>query len=357
MLQVLFQNEKVVDQLTRDLLVKQPFEKLLSIAEERICAMLGCSNCYILWNSDTVTRDWKKGYYYFVFSSQPDGERLKTNWLTISNEYGHHEQFYHYPIIQGQKWYGSILIFIKRRKYRISLFNSLLEHISRLLLFQFQHIMEAELTEEKVKEELQKKVARDMHDGVAQKLFFLSAQLYSITKEMSPRATADEISRLERLSDSVQESLVHVRNYMYHLYDCQWQGDLHHQLKKTLDEKRGTGNIDIHFQMNGTVVNECIEVLKTIYHVVDEATNNTIKHAKATKISVVIDVTPIQWSVKIADNGIGLSQARKTKGRMGLVSMEERIKRVGGFLSIRSNKSGTDIVAIIPREIMRKGGE
>lgn len=89
-----------------------------------------------------------------------------------------------------------------------------------------------------------------------------------------------------------------------------------------------------------------------IYHLVEEAANNVIKHAKAKHLHVTIEVTSVQWTVTIKDDGIGMKSVdRHQEGRFGLGGMESRIRALNGTISFQSEEAvGTTVTACIPRE-------
>jgi len=78
-----------------------------------------------------------------------------------------------------------------------------------------------------------------------------------------------------------------------------------------------------------------------IYRVVQEALNNCAKHSQATQVGVIVHQDQAGLSVTVQDDGIGFEPSRE-KG-MGLLGMEERVKRLGGRYSI-SSKPGKGTV-------------
>jgi len=74
-----------------------------------------------------------------------------------------------------------------------------------------------------------------------------------------------------------------------------------------------------------------------LYHIIQEALNNSLKHAAATSVMVRLQPTEAGVEAKITDNGIGFdNESARQKGGMGLINMRERVERLGGQLAIAS---------------------
>jgi signal transduction histidine kinase len=83
-----------------------------------------------------------------------------------------------------------------------------------------------------------------------------------------------------------------------------------------------------------------------------EALNNLVRYARAKKVTVDLQARSGWVILEICDNGVGfdLEQAR-TSGGMGLHSMEQRARQIGGRLEITSSPgAGTRIKAEVPGE-------
>jgi signal transduction histidine kinase len=71
-----------------------------------------------------------------------------------------------------------------------------------------------------------------------------------------------------------------------------------------------------------------------IYRIVQEALNNSVRHSGARNAKVTVDQTATKIAARITDDGKGFDPAR-TRG-MGLLGMEERVKRLNGKFSVES---------------------
>jgi signal transduction histidine kinase len=91
----------------------------------------------------------------------------------------------------------------------------------------------------------------------------------------------------------------------------------------------------------------------TVYRIVQEALTNVLKHAQATRVSLIVERRENQAVVIIEDNGTGFDpgpvQKQNAGKRLGLLGMSERAALVGGEMNIESTpEGGTTIFVRIP---------
>ena len=87
-----------------------------------------------------------------------------------------------------------------------------------------------------------------------------------------------------------------------------------------------------------------------------EALVNVAKHSGATQVEVVLEYTPDDVRLSIADNGVGFDEAAVREHRtaaapwtgFGLLGMRERIAALGGILELTSDR-GARVLAVVPR--------
>jgi signal transduction histidine kinase len=87
-----------------------------------------------------------------------------------------------------------------------------------------------------------------------------------------------------------------------------------------------------------------------LYRVAQESLRNIAKHAKATNVRVVLAGRKEGITLRTEDTGDGFDLKEvKDKGRLGLISMEERVRLVSGKLTIRSRPGhGTTVEVFVP---------
>jgi signal transduction histidine kinase len=114
--------------------------------------------------------------------------------------------------------------------------------------------------------------------------------------------------------------------------------------------RRGEMEVEVRSE---NVAEELADELKVaVYRVVQEALNNAQRHAHAKNVVVELAQTAGTIRVRVADDGSGFD-AKRTRG-MGLLGMEERVKRLGGKITVTSQAgAGTTIEAELPLTVKR----
>jgi signal transduction histidine kinase len=93
-----------------------------------------------------------------------------------------------------------------------------------------------------------------------------------------------------------------------------------------------------------------MEIETTLYRVVQEAMANVVRHARATRIDVLLDHRGEQVAVMVEDNGVGFDrEAPLGAEHFGLLGMKERAEALGGTLTLESGPgAGTTVVVEVP---------
>jgi signal transduction histidine kinase len=215
------------------------------------------------------------------------------------------------------------------------------------------------------------RIARELHDTVAQDLLRLSLQTDIIKKE----AVSEKQSRLcDEVAQGQTELLNRIRNICNNLIppDFQPGGINHSRLPNALRnlchafEKR-TGiecNITIHDSANFSFLDADTQL--HCFRIVQECLANIEKHAKADEVSVLVRSNAEgELLLFVTDNGKGFDETDKDfyrvmreKGHFGLWNMRERAASINGVFKIDSEAGeGTSIKLIIPHHIISSEAE
>ncbi len=203
------------------------------------------------------------------------------------------------------------------------------------------------------------RIARELHDSIAQVLGVIHLQLRSLetrAKDEASHVMADELSQLAETADEayrdVREAILGLRETVRE--DDGLEGSLREYLRKY---SRQTG-IAATVTCEGDTrraLSPRVEV--QLLRVVQEALTNTRKHSRAHRVSIRIDCTGPAATLTIEDDGVGFDPAslvRSMEGGFGLASMRERVEQVGGTLTVHTARNeGTTIVVALHPEDMR----
>ena len=195
------------------------------------------------------------------------------------------------------------------------------------------------------------RIAREIHDNLAQEMSGISVQLEVVARTMPPEAETAR-TYLDRARQQVRHGIAEARRYVWDLRSPALENnDLPTALAETARRLTHETAIQAQVEVNGTFrpLDQSVEI--NILRIAQEAMNNAVKHAQAQRIFVnlIFDARRVQLSVR--DDGRGFDQAAGNgrAGHFGFIGMRERAEQIGGTLSIHSTEGqGTEIVADVP---------
>lgn len=196
------------------------------------------------------------------------------------------------------------------------------------------------------------RIAREIHDNLAQEMAAISVQLEVVKRTMPPEAGAAR-SHLDRARQQVRHGIAEARRYVWDLRSPALDNnDLPAALAQTARRLTNETAIQAQVEVNGTFRPLAPLVEDNLLRIGQEAMNNAVKHAEAQRIMVnlVFDARRVQLSVR--DDGRGFDSGLASNGaadHFGLIGMQERAEQIGGTLSILSGQgAGTEIVVDVP---------
>ncbi|CAI6058711.1 sensor histidine kinase [Cohnella sp. JJ-181] len=196
-------------------------------------------------------------------------------------------------------------------------------------------------------------VAQKIHDGIAQELFFCSVQLYQVRSALQKDDAGQALSLVSEIERKVKDSHRDIRGLIEELKGEKRRFNLLDAIEKMLRRITDRTGVTLVFEHAGRASQERIELEETIYHFIEEAANNVVKHAEAGRLRVRLEVTSVQWTILVEDDGKGIRQdpEKAATGKHGLRGMASRIKGLNGTFTIAAgDPAGTTIMAAIPRE-------
>ena len=200
-----------------------------------------------------------------------------------------------------------------------------------------------------VKDERQR-IARELHDTVAQDLTGLSIQLSDLRSHI---AEDDELSRsgLSVARSILKHCREETRASISDLRDPQLtKRRLPEALRESLAAVAKQGAVELDFKSVGTPRVLQAATKLHLLRMGREAIMNTIKHAEATRAEVRLSYDDQAIVIEISDDGCGFDITRRpAKGHFGLIGMKERANKIHAKLSIESAPDlGTKIRVLLP---------
>lgn len=201
----------------------------------------------------------------------------------------------------------------------------------------------------KFQEQESERIARDLHDSTVQNLTHLVHKLEIVSKyiDIDPVQAKLELSISRSL---LKDTIKDTRNLIFNLRPMTFD-DLGFcvSLQDFLNSFELRYGISFESNVDENV-NELSEtILINIYRVIQEFCTNTVKHAQADKISLLIELDHNTLQLKLSDNGVGCNLDSIDRQRhFGLYIMKERIKVLGGKIKyISSPEQGFTLEAIV----------
>jgi two-component system CheB/CheR fusion protein len=198
-------------------------------------------------------------------------------------------------------------------------------------------------------EEERRRVSRELHDSLCQKLASLALDVENLAVALPPPATTR--ARLQDLCARAIKVSEEARHIAYELHPSVLDDlGLVVSLKALCDEFSRTEKMRVDFTAGKLPDLVPQKIASGLYRIAQESLRNVAKHAKAKRLSVELTVRDHGVVLSLEDDGIGFApQAVKGKGGLGLVSIGERARIVGGTLSIESKPGdGTRISVRVP---------
>jgi PAS domain S-box-containing protein len=196
------------------------------------------------------------------------------------------------------------------------------------------------------------RIARELHDSVTQLLYGISLLCTATSRSLRGKSYALVEQNLADIKDHALQALQEMRLLLLELNPPLLQkAGLVAALQASLEVIETRTGLQTELNVDG-VQRLARETETELYRIAMEALNNLVRYARAKQVTVEIKLEDDMVQMQIRDNGVGfdLAEARK-RGTMGLHTMEERARRIGGSMQITSNPgTGTCIKIEAPVE-------
>ncbi|NKQ52064.1 GAF domain-containing protein [Amycolatopsis sp. K13G38] len=187
------------------------------------------------------------------------------------------------------------------------------------------------------------RIARDLHDHVIQRLFAHGLALQSTRlRSRSP----DIQRRLADMIDDVQNIIAEIRTAIFDLHGgLEGTTQLRKRMHEIIAELTAESGLQTTVRVSGPVGVISPDLAEDAEAVLREALSNTVRHARATSVTVTVSVAD-DLIIDVTDDGVGLPP---TVARSGLHNLAERARRTGGtFSTDRPDDGGTRLVWCAP---------
>ncbi len=200
-------------------------------------------------------------------------------------------------------------------------------------------------------EEERRRISRDLHDDINQRLAMLVVQAESLESNLPPSAS-DCSKELRSIQDRLTELSDDVRHLAYQFHPSILDDlGLTVALQRLIDECAARANLQGSFVASPAPQHLPQAVATCLYRIAQESLANVMKHAQAKKVTVSLSSTPDMITLTVQDDGVGFDTQQLTDSHrgLGLVSMTERLRLVRGTVTIDSSPhQGTRLSIKVP---------
>lgn len=199
-------------------------------------------------------------------------------------------------------------------------------------------------------EEERSRIARELHDDLNQRMALLSIEMEQLGQKI-PRKQQHLRSGLQALWMRVQEISGEIHRLSYQLHPAKLDHlGLAAALNSFCEELSARHELRIEFRQRGFPAALPKDITLCVFRIAQESLRNVIKHSGAGRAQVVLERTEREVRLRVLDAGSGFDpESAKTKKGLGLISMRERLRLVGGKISIKSQpEHGTEIDVVVP---------
>jgi signal transduction histidine kinase len=198
--------------------------------------------------------------------------------------------------------------------------------------------------------EERQRLSRELHDSVTQALYGISLYTEAAGRALAEGDQEPVATNLHDIRETTQEALGEMRLLLFELRPpLLHERGLAGALRARLQAVEGRTGLATEFTAERE---ERLppNIEQELYRLAQEALNNVLKHAHATRVTVRMTIEDLRARLEVADDGIGFEPSLQGAGGLGLGGMRERVQRLGGTLHIESSPgAGTAVRVEVPR--------
>jgi len=201
-----------------------------------------------------------------------------------------------------------------------------------------------------------RRISNELHDTVLKSLQGLALEAHTLGRahERTPGHPIEERAHyIEEVCNNMSQE---IRGVVFELRDE--NGNAHHDLKSRVsglvEQWSSSSGIPVELSFGGDIPELPLKRSHDLRRIIGEALTNIQKHAGASGVKIALESEGAQLKLEIIDNGHGFNCIEDDLysfvklGRLGLVSMKERVELAGGSFCISSGGGGTAISVTIP---------
>lgn len=207
------------------------------------------------------------------------------------------------------------------------------------------------------------RIAREIHDTLAQGYVGISVQLEVLAELLRQRRVDDAQKQLNNAREHVRVGLADARQSIWALRTQDSRETTLPIKLRRIVERAADNTLEANFKLFGAYRALTSETEQEILRVAQEAIHNVKKHAGASQLNVQLEYLPNEVNLEVCDDGRGLAANELPEakpGHYGLTGMKERAAAIGGTLEVIGAPGDGTTVRLrtpAPRETLEETGE
>jgi PAS domain S-box-containing protein len=201
----------------------------------------------------------------------------------------------------------------------------------------------------RLQDEERRRIARDLHDSTGQNLAALKMALGQLSRSIpqSSKAARQHLSESQALVD---QSLREVRTLSYLLHPPMLdEAGLEVAIRLHVEGFVKRSGIRVDIEVSASFGRMKLDIELVLFRVIQESLTNIHQHSRSTQATIRLGRNARDVIIEVSDTGHKKSGDRfPFKPGVGISSMQERVKQIGGQLAMESGSRGTTVRAMLP---------
>lgn len=208
---------------------------------------------------------------------------------------------------------------------------------------------DAELRIQQTLQHERERISKDLHDHLGSNLVTIVAQVDNIENKIDKKDFSEVSARVQNLSSQTREVMNVLRETIWAVQEDEHTLEsfiirIRTFLQRLYESTNVTWNLKVS---DGHEIKLSPTQTLHLFRIIQEASQNIIKHSKATEVSYSFNSSIQTLQIIVSDNGIGLSGIQDSQTSNGFANMRQRVNELAGEISI-GNDLGTKIKVEIP---------
>jgi signal transduction histidine kinase len=219
------------------------------------------------------------------------------------------------------------------------------QHEKEKQLLEERHRLALATAQAEIQQQTMHDIGRELHDHIGQKLTL--ASIYTQQLQHEKKESPD---KLNQIGNIINQSLSDLRTLSKTLTDTSLdQSSLHELMQREGKKVNDTGRCRFTFESQIASISAGYNSKVFVLRILQEFTQNSLKHSKCRNILVTAQVTGNGLHIKMMDDGAGFNQETDASPGIGLENMKKRAELLGAEFSLTSTPgTGTELILVVP---------